>query len=143
MRHAFERWSVGAPPSGARAMAAADAVIGPSDGDASAPLQALIELGLRRDFLTRGDIVDALPQHAADDTPIAAATMTLRELGIAVREAAATQAAWAPERHFANADAVPGAPVDPLVGHTSDRVKPYLREMGTRPLLERLERAVQ
>ncbi|MGF6807144.1 hypothetical protein OKW30_002270 [Paraburkholderia sp. Clong3] len=108
MRHAFERWSVGAPPGGARTMAAADAVIGPSDGDASAPLQALIELGLTRGFLTRGDIVDALPQHAADDAPIAAATVTLRELGIAVREAAATQAAWAPERHFANADAVSG-----------------------------------
>ncbi|WP_429562134.1 hypothetical protein [Paraburkholderia sp. MM6662-R1] len=67
--------------------------------------------------------------------------MTLRELGIAVREAAATQAARTPERHFANANAVPGAPVDPLVGHTSDPVKPYLREMGTRPLLERLGRA--
>ncbi|WP_248295007.1 sigma-70 family RNA polymerase sigma factor [Paraburkholderia sp. UYCP14C] len=143
MRHEFERWSVGAARVGTRATAAEaapdDTATVPAGEATSPPLQGLIELGLARGFLTRGDIVDALPQHADDDAQIAAATMTLRELGIAVREAAATQPAWPPERHFVNADAVPGAPLDLLVGHTSDPVKLYLREMGTTPLLEREE----
>jgi RNA polymerase sigma factor (sigma-70 family) len=142
MRNEFERWSVGASSTGAPTMDAAAADVSaaaPTDEDTSSPLQALIELGLTRGFLTRGDIVDALAQHAADDAQIAATTVTLRELGIAVREAAATQTAWPPERHFANADATPGASVDLLVGHTSDPVTLYLREMGTTPLLEREE----
>ena len=98
MRHAFERWSVGAPQGGARATsadvtastAATDAAtdtVSDATKDASGPLQALIELGLARGFVTRGDIGDAYPRHPRDDAHIAATALTLRELGIAVREA--------------------------------------------------------
>ncbi|MBF5012384.1 sigma-70 family RNA polymerase sigma factor [Burkholderia pseudomultivorans] len=114
--------------------------------DGAAPrLHALIATGLARGFVTRGDIVDALPDEDADDAGIAAAASTLGELGIAVHDAVDARGGWALDRHFSPAARSPAWPdgagavaaLDLLAPRTTDPMRLYLREMGATPLLER------
>ncbi|MDR8752696.1 sigma-70 family RNA polymerase sigma factor [Burkholderia pseudomultivorans] len=117
------------------------------DGPVSpAPLlHALIATGLARGFVTRGDIVDALPDEDADDTGIAAVASTLGELGIAVHDAVDARGGWTLDRHFSPTARSPAWPdgagtvaaLDLPAPRTTDPVRLYLREMGATPLLER------
>ena len=67
---------------------------------ASAPFAGLIALGLSRGFVTRGDVIDALPDDDAHDAGIDAATAVLAELGIAVSDDAHAETDWSLDRHF-------------------------------------------
>ncbi|WP_035946198.1 sigma-70 factor domain-containing protein, partial [Burkholderia multivorans] len=110
---------------------------------ASAPFAGLIALGLSRGFVTRGDVIDALPDDDAHDAGIDAATAVLAELGIAVSDAAHAETDWSLDRYFrppplSRAAAERNgafAAFDLLAPRTNDPVRLYLREMGTVPLL--------
>ncbi|WP_081060132.1 sigma-70 family RNA polymerase sigma factor [Burkholderia territorii] len=114
-----------------------------------AHLHALIATGLSRGFVTRADIVDALPDDDANESSIDAAAAVLAELGIAVSERADTASGWTLDRYFRPAPParawVDGdgdgtlAAADLLAPRTTDPVRLYLREMGTTPLLTRDE----
>ncbi|RQR37413.1 RNA polymerase subunit sigma-70 [Burkholderia sp. Bp9142] len=114
---------------------------------AAAHLHALISTGLARGFVTRGDIIDALPDDDANESDIDAAAAVLGELGIAVRDSADATSGWTLERYFRPAPParawVDGvgtlAAADLLAPRTTDPVRLYLREMGTTPLLTRDE----
>ncbi|RQZ09544.1 RNA polymerase subunit sigma-70 [Burkholderia sp. Bp9031] len=114
---------------------------------AVAHLHALISAGLSRGFVTRGDIIDALPDDDANESGIDAAAAVLGELGIAVCDSADTASGWTLERYFRPAPParawVDGAgtlaAADLLAPRTTDPVRLYLREMGTTPLLTRDE----
>ncbi|RQS66895.1 RNA polymerase subunit sigma-70 [Burkholderia sp. Bp8963] len=121
---------------------------GGADAERAEHLHALIALGIDRGYVTRGEIVDALPDDAAEGTDFDAAASMLRELGIEVREHADSRTAWTLDRHFAQATEVtspladasaPLAAADLLAGRTNDPVRIYLREMSATPLLERAE----
>nr|WP_243772199.1 sigma-70 family RNA polymerase sigma factor [Burkholderia anthina] len=125
-------------------------VVTPDDGSlphAVAHLHALIATGLARGFVTRGDIIDALPDDDANDSGIDAAAAVLGELGIAVCDRADTASGWTLERYFRPAPPVRAwadgagtlAAADLLAPRTTDPVRLYLREMGTTPLLTRNE----
>ncbi|WP_175766323.1 sigma-70 family RNA polymerase sigma factor [Burkholderia ambifaria] len=114
---------------------------------AVAHLHALIATGLSRGFVTRGDIIDALPDDDANDSGVDAVAAVLGELGIAVCDSADTASGWTLERYFrptlparAWADGA-GTLVaaDLLAPRATDPVRLYLREMGTTPLLTRDE----
>ncbi|MBU9357982.1 sigma-70 family RNA polymerase sigma factor [Burkholderia multivorans] len=110
---------------------------------ASAPFAGLIALGLSRGFVTRGDVIDALPDDDAHDAGIDAATAVLAELGIAVSDDAHAETDWSLDRYFrppplSRAAAERNgafAAFDLLAPRTTDPVRLYLREMGTVPLL--------
>ncbi|WP_321841960.1 sigma-70 family RNA polymerase sigma factor [Burkholderia cepacia] len=111
-------------------------------------LNALVALGIGRGYVTRGEIVDALPDDAADSADFDAAASMLGEWGIEVREHVDSRSAWTLDRHFARAtdttsplaDApAPLATADLLAARTSDPVRIYLREMSATPLLDREE----
>ncbi|WP_269509787.1 sigma-70 family RNA polymerase sigma factor [Burkholderia sp. IMCC1007] len=114
---------------------------------AVAHLHALIATGLARGFVTRGDIIDALPDEDANDSGIDAAAAVLGELGITVCDHADTAGGWTLERYFRPAPPVRAwvdgggtlAAADLLAPRTTDPVRLYLREMGTTPLLTRDE----
>ncbi|MBR8363913.1 sigma-70 family RNA polymerase sigma factor [Burkholderia sp. AU19243] len=114
---------------------------------AAAHLQALIATGLSRGFVTRGDIIDALPDDDAHESGVDAAAAVLGELGIAVRDRTDTASGWTLERYFRPAPAarawVDGAgalaAAELLAPRTTDPVRLYLREMGMTPLLTRDE----
>nr|WP_230947428.1 sigma-70 family RNA polymerase sigma factor [Burkholderia territorii] len=114
---------------------------------AVAHLHALIATGLSRGFVTRADIIDALPDDDANESGIDAAAAVLAELGIAVAERADTASGWTLDRYFRPAPPsrawVDGdgtlAAADLLAPRTTDPVRLYLREMGTTPLLTRDE----
>ncbi|MGU7773404.1 sigma-70 family RNA polymerase sigma factor [Burkholderia sp. MR1-5-21] len=125
-----------------------------ADADRTAHLHALIALGIDRGYVTRGEIVDALPDDAAEGADFDAAASMLHELGIEMREHADSRTAWTLDRHFAQATDVtevsevtsrlagasaPLAPADLLASRTNDPVRIYLREMSATPLLEREE----
>ncbi|AYZ62875.1 sigma-70 family RNA polymerase sigma factor [Burkholderia multivorans] len=119
-----------------------------TDAERAAHLHALIALGIERGYVTHGEIVDALPEDAAEGADFDAAASTLRELCIEVREHADSRTAWTLDRHFAQATEVtsphadapaPLAAADLLAGRTNDPVRIYLREMSATPLLEREE----
>jgi hypothetical protein len=123
---------------------------GRDDGTAPhavAHLHALIATGLSRGFVTRGDIIDALPDDDANDSGVDAVAAVLGELGIAVCDSADTASGWTLERYFrpapptrAWADGAGAlATADLLAPRTTDPVRLYLREMGTTPLLTRDE----
>ncbi|MFP5303543.1 RNA polymerase sigma factor region1.1 domain-containing protein, partial [Cobetia sp. SIMBA_158] len=61
---------------------------------AVAHLHALIAAGLSRGFVTRGDIIDALPDDDANDSGVDAVAAVLDELGIAVCDSADTASGW-------------------------------------------------
>ncbi|RQS08904.1 sigma-70 family RNA polymerase sigma factor [Burkholderia sp. Bp8998] len=129
----------------------ASASVAGHDDDApqssAAHLPALISTGLARGFVTRGDIIDALPDDDAGDSGIDAAAAVLAELGIAVCDSADTASDWTLDRYFRPAPPmrawVDGAgtltAADLLAPRTTDPVRLYLREMGTTPLLTRDE----
>ncbi|MBU9456005.1 sigma-70 family RNA polymerase sigma factor [Burkholderia multivorans] len=110
---------------------------------ASARFAGLIALGLSRGFVTRGDVIDALPDDDAHDAGIDAATAVLAELGIAVSDDAHAETGWSLDRYFRPAPLSRAAAerngafaaFDLLVPRTTDPVRLYLREMGTVPLL--------
>ncbi|WP_416269175.1 sigma-70 family RNA polymerase sigma factor (plasmid) [Burkholderia cepacia] len=111
-------------------------------------LNALVALGIGRGYVTRGEIVDALPDDAADGADFDTAASMLGEWGIEVREHVDSRSAWTLDRHFARAadttsplaDAsAPLATADLLAARTSDPVRIYLREMSATPLLDREE----
>ncbi|MBR8186353.1 sigma-70 family RNA polymerase sigma factor [Burkholderia ambifaria] len=114
---------------------------------AVAHLHALIATGLSRGFVTRGDIIDALPDDDANDSGVDAVAAVLGELGIAVSDSADTASGWTLERYFRPAPPArawaDGAgtlvAADLLAPRTTDPVRLYLREMGTTPLLTRDE----
>nr|WP_321923881.1 sigma-70 family RNA polymerase sigma factor [Burkholderia sp. BCC1998] len=114
---------------------------------AVAHLHALIATGLSRGFVTRGDIIDALPDDDASDGGIDAAAAVLAELGIAVCDSADTASGWTLDRYFRPAPPARAwadgagtlAAADLLTPRTTDPVRLYLREMGTTPLLTRDE----
>ncbi|WP_375167776.1 sigma-70 family RNA polymerase sigma factor [Burkholderia pyrrocinia] len=119
-----------------------------ADAERAAHLHALIALGIDRGYVTRGEIVDALPDEAAEDADFDAAASMLAELGIEMREHVDSRSAWTLDRHFARAadasaplaDAsAPLATADLLTGRTNDPVRIYLREMSATPLLKREE----
>ncbi|KHK57117.1 RNA polymerase sigma 70 [Burkholderia sp. A9] len=129
---------------------AAAPAAGSDDGappHAVAHLHALIATGLSRGFVTRGDIIDALPDDDANDSGIDTAAAVLGELGIAVCDGADTSGGWTLERYFRPAPParawVDGAgalaAADLLAPRTTDPVRLYLREMGSTPLLTRDE----
>ncbi|WP_175796563.1 sigma-70 family RNA polymerase sigma factor [Burkholderia anthina] len=135
----------GKPASHAPALVAAT-----DDGalpHAVAHLHTLIATGLSRGFVTRGDIIDVLPDEDANESGIDAAAAVLAELGIAVCDGADTASGWTLERYFrpapparAWADSAGAlAAADLLAPRTTDPVRLYLREMGTTPLLTRDE----
>lgn len=107
---------------------------------AVAHLHALIATGLSRGFVTRGDIIDALPDDDANDSGIDAAAAVLGELGIAVSDSADTASGWTLERDFRPAPPARGwldsagtlAAADLLAPRTTDPVRRYLREMANR-----------
>nr|WP_175924202.1 sigma-70 family RNA polymerase sigma factor [Burkholderia latens] len=124
------------------------AAAGGDDGTlphAAAHLHALIATGLARGFITRGDIIDALPDDDAHEGGIDAAAAALGELGIAVCERADTANGWSLDRYFRPAPpargwadgAGPIAAADLLAPRTTDPVRLYLRDMGMTPLLTR------
>ncbi|WP_334045943.1 sigma-70 family RNA polymerase sigma factor [Burkholderia cepacia] len=104
-------------------------------------LNALVALGIGRGYVTRGEIVDALPDDAADGADFDAAASMLGEWGIEVREHVDSRSAWTLDRHFARATDTtsPLATADLLAARTSDPVRIYLREMSATPLLDREE----
>ncbi|EMD9441987.1 sigma-70 family RNA polymerase sigma factor [Burkholderia cepacia] len=111
-------------------------------------LNALVALGIGRGYVTRGEIVDALPDDAADGADFDAAASMLGEWGIEVREHVDSRSAWTLDRHFARATdttspfadaSAPLATADLLAARTSDPVRIYLREMSATPLLDREE----
>ncbi|MDW9229922.1 sigma-70 factor, region 1.1 family protein [Burkholderia cepacia] len=111
-------------------------------------LNALVALGIGRGYVTRGEIVDALPDDAADGTDFDAAASMLGEWGIEVREHVDSRSAWTLDRHFARAADTTSpladasallATADLLAARTSDPVRIYLREMSATPLLDREE----
>ncbi|KVK78640.1 RNA polymerase subunit sigma-70 [Burkholderia cepacia] len=111
-------------------------------------LNALVALGIGRGYVTRGEIVDALPDDAADGADFDAAASMLGEWGIEVREHLDSRSAWTLDRHFARATdttppladaSAPLASADLLAARTNDPVRIYLREMSATPLLERDE----
>ncbi|WP_416359885.1 sigma-70 family RNA polymerase sigma factor [Burkholderia ambifaria] len=114
---------------------------------AVAHLHALIATGLSRGFVTRGDIIDALPDDDANDSGVDAVAAVLGELGIAVCDSADTASGWTLERYFRPAPPARAwadgagtlAAADLLAPRTTDPVRLYLREMGTTPLLTRDE----
>lgn len=114
---------------------------------AVAHLHALIATGLSRGFVTRGDIIDGLPDDDANDSGIDAVAAVLDELGIAVCDSADTASGWTLERYFRPAPPARAwadgagtlAVADLLAPRTTDPVRLYLREMGTAPLLTRDE----
>ncbi|WP_396899361.1 sigma-70 family RNA polymerase sigma factor [Burkholderia anthina] len=114
---------------------------------AVAHLHTLIATGLARGFVTRGDIIDVLPDEDAHESGIDAAAAALVELGIAVCDSAGSASGWTLERYFRPAPPVrawadsagPFAAADLLAPRTTDPVRLYLREMGTTPLLTRDE----
>ncbi|WP_415750618.1 sigma-70 family RNA polymerase sigma factor [Burkholderia sp. BCC1996] len=114
---------------------------------AVAHLHALIATGLSRGFVTRGDIIDALPDDDAGDSGIDAAAAMLAELGIAVCDSADTASGWTLDRYFRPAPPARAwadgagtlSAADLLTPRTTDPVRLYLREMGTTPLLTRDE----
>ncbi|BAX60921.1 sigma-70 family RNA polymerase sigma factor [Burkholderia stabilis] len=121
---------------------------GGADAERAEHLHALIALGIDRGYVTRGEIVDALPHDAAEGADFDAAASMLGELGIEMREHVDSRSAWTLDRHFARAaDATspladasaPLATADLLTGRTNDPVRIYLREMSATPLLERDE----
>ncbi|AXF25387.1 RNA polymerase subunit sigma-70 [Burkholderia pyrrocinia] len=125
-------------------------VAGIDDGlppQAVARLHALIATGLSRGFVTRADIIDALPDDDANESGIDATAAVLGELGIAVCDGADTATSWTLDRYFRpalharawaeGAGALVAA--DLLAPRTTDPVRLYLREMGTTPLLTRDE----
>ncbi|MGU7817056.1 sigma-70 family RNA polymerase sigma factor [Burkholderia sp. AW49-1] len=114
---------------------------------AAAHLHALIATGLSRGFVTRADIIDALPDDDASECDVDAAAAVLAELGIAVSDSADTASGWTLDRYFRPAPParawIDGASTltaaDLLAPRTTDPVRLYLREMGTTPLLTRDE----
>ncbi|MBY4771690.1 sigma-70 family RNA polymerase sigma factor [Burkholderia ambifaria] len=114
---------------------------------AVAHLHALIATGLSRGFVTRGDIIDGLPDDDANDSGIDAVAAVLDELGIAVCDSGDTASGWTLERYFRPAPPARAwadgagtlAAADLLAPRTTDPVRLYLREMGTAPLLTRDE----
>ncbi|WP_082725296.1 sigma-70 family RNA polymerase sigma factor [Burkholderia sp. RF4-BP95] len=145
MRSARDASRDGLPARHAPAPAA-----GSDDGappHAVAHLHALIATGLSRGFVTRGDIIDALPDDDASESSIDAAAAVLAELGIAVSDSADAASGWTLDRYFRLAPParawVDGAgtlaAADLLAPRTTDPVRLYLREMGTTPLLTRDE----
>ncbi|WP_241022302.1 sigma-70 family RNA polymerase sigma factor [Burkholderia sp. Ac-20353] len=138
MRSVLDRAHASAPRCGA-------------DAERAEHLHALIALGIDRGYVTRGEIVDALPDDAAEGTDFDATAAMLRELGIDVREHVDSHTAWTLDRHFAQATEVTPpladasarlAAADLLAGRTNDPVRIYLREMSATPLLERAEEIV-
>ncbi|WP_196491502.1 sigma-70 family RNA polymerase sigma factor [Burkholderia diffusa] len=145
MRSARDASRDGLPARRAPAPAA-----GSDDGappHAVAHLHALIATGLSRGFVTRADIIDALPDDDANESDIDAAAAVLAELGIAVSERADTASGWTLDRYFRPAPPARAwidgdgtlAAADLLAPRTTDPVRLYLREMGTTPLLTRDE----
>ncbi|QVN20876.1 sigma-70 family RNA polymerase sigma factor [Burkholderia pyrrocinia] len=121
---------------------------GGANAERAEHLHALIALGIDRGYVTRGEIVDALPDDAADGADFDAAASMLGELGIEMREHVDSRSAWTLDRHFARATdatspladaSAPLATADLLAGRTNDPVRIYLREMSVTPLLERDE----
>ncbi|WP_338640437.1 sigma-70 family RNA polymerase sigma factor [Burkholderia pyrrocinia] len=121
---------------------------GGTDAQRAEHLHALIALGIDRGYVTRGEIVDALPDDAAEGADFDAAASMLGELGIEMREHVDSRSAWTLDRHFARAaeatspladSSAPLATADLLAGRTNDPVRIYLREMSATPLLERDE----
>ncbi|PFH20202.1 sigma-70 family RNA polymerase sigma factor [Burkholderia sp. JKS000303] len=114
---------------------------------AVAHLHTLIATGLARGFVTRGDIIDVLPDENANESGIDAAAAVLVELGIAVCDSSESASGWTLERYFRPAPPVRAwadsagsfAAADLLAPRTTDPVRLYLREMGTTPLLTRDE----
>ncbi|WP_175700416.1 sigma-70 family RNA polymerase sigma factor [Burkholderia ambifaria] len=112
-----------------------------------AHLHALIATGLSRGFVTRGDIIDALPDDDANDSGVDTVAAVLGELGIAVSDSADTASGWTLERYFRPAPPARAwadgagtlAAAELLAPRTTDPVRLYLREMGTTPLLTRDE----
>ena len=133
---------------GVSARSAPAPAAGDDDGTlphAVAHLHALIATGLSRGFVTRGDIIDALPDDDANESDVDAAAEVLGELGIAVRDRAETESGWSLDRYFRPAPPartwIDGAgalaAADLLAPRTTDPVRLYLREMGMTPLLTR------
>ncbi|HKT66016.1 MAG TPA: sigma-70 family RNA polymerase sigma factor [Burkholderia sp.] len=146
MRSARDASRDALPVRHAAAPASAAAIDDGAPPPAGAPLHALIATGLSRGFVTRGDIIDALPDEDANETGVDAAAAALGELGVTVCDRADRASGWTLERHFrpapparAWADGAGALAADLLAPRTTDPVRLYLREMGTTPLLTRDE----
>lgn len=109
-------------------------------------LLALIRLGKERGFLTNAEINDHLPENIIDAEAIEAILHTFKDMGIAIYEQApdietlllsdnvATVAS--DDEIEAGAEAALST-VDSDFGRTTDPIRMYMREMGSRELLTR------
>jgi RNA polymerase primary sigma factor len=109
-------------------------------------MRALIALGRERGYLTHVDINDHLADAITQTAAMEAIVSTFSDMGVAVYEQAPEAAtlllsgaapAVASDDHAAEEAEVALSTVDSEFGRTTDPVRMYMREMGTRELLTR------
>ena len=115
------------------------------DQDHEQHIQALIAVGKEKGFLTYAEISDVLPYHIVDPDQVEDLISMVTDMGIAVYEVAPDEDTLVMvEDRTADedvarevAEALALASNDGELGHTSDPVRMYMREMGTVELLTR------
>ena len=110
-------------------------------------VRKLISIGGERGYLTHAEIRDHLPDDMAEGESLERVMATLHDFGITVHEQAPDADALllsdkvAAGDHAANVGdaAATLSSIDADFGRTTDPVRMYLREMGTTPLLSKVE----